>query len=97
MYGPLATSSRLLASSSGLAAGDGHASAEDQGEGRAGGCAEDVEGEARSESPGSDRAFVDSPKLALQAHEITLELGGEVHACTLPRESCWWFIEGEDG
>lgn len=34
--------------------------------------------------------FVDSPNLALQAYSINLEIYGRIHACSLPREICWW-------
>lgn len=37
------------------------------------------------------RTFVDSPCLALQAHEIVLEIGGKVHEWRLSRDTCWWF------
>lgn len=43
--------------------------------------------------------FVESPKMALQASHISLELeaedgGRERHAFTLSRDTCWWVNEG---
>lgn len=39
--------------------------------------------------------FLESPFLALQAHEVELRIGGVVHGCILPRQSCWWFSGGK--
>lgn len=41
---------------------------------------------------GPSEAFVDSPKMALQAYDVLLELGGGggVHAHSLGRDTCWW-------
>lgn len=38
--------------------------------------------------------FVESPKMALQAYDILLELEGDAHTCSLPRSTCWWVSAG---
>lgn len=41
--------------------------------------------------PGAAERFVESPKMALQAFDILLDLGeGEVHSFTLSSDTCWW-------
>ncbi|CAM9199256.1 unnamed protein product [Ectocarpus sp. 4 AP-2014] len=53
----------------------------------------------QGDEKGSRGGFVESPKMALQASHISLELeaeggGRERHAFTLARDTCWWVGEG---
>lgn len=53
----------------------------------------------QGDEKGSRGGFVESPKMALQASHLSLELEAEDgrrerHAFTLARDTCWWVDEG---
>lgn len=46
---------------------------------------------AATRSPGN---YVDSPRLALQAYDLRLEVEGRLHGACLPANTCWWGQKG---